>query len=102
MFALFLNFIINTIIHLVQYFTASFNLLISTYLPDISNQIINITTTITSFFVNALSWPLSILPQGILNTLILILTIELARHTIHFGTYAFIRLWNLFRRLKFW
>lgn len=101
MFALFFNFIINSIIHIVQYFTASFNLLFVTYLPDFSQQILNVSTTITSFF-NTLSWPLSIIPTGIGNTLILILTIEIARHTIHLSTYAIIRLWNLFRRLKFW
>lgn len=95
------NFIINFLISVVQFVTAGLNLILEQYLPDLSSSIVTTMASITGFF-NNLTWPLSLVPTGILNTLVFILTIEIARHTIYISTHVLIRVWNLFQKVKFW
>ena len=70
-------------------------------LPDLSGKILDVTNTLNSVF-DSITWALGLVPPLIIETLLFILTIEIAKHTIFVSTHSLIKVWNLFQKIKFW
>lgn len=101
MFRILFNIIINLIATVIQIVMTPLNLAISSVLPDLSSKILEITTGIPRLF-GGVYWALGILPPAVLSTLIFIIGIEIAKHTIFLSTHTLIKVWNLLQKLKFW
>ncbi len=101
MFKALFNIIINMLASVIQIAVLPINLIITNAMPDLSSKISEVTNTINSAFTS-ISWALSLVPDQIVSTLLFILTIEIAKHTIYVSTHTLIKVWNLFQKLKFW
>lgn len=101
MFKALFNIIINLLATVIQIAVLPINAIISSALPDLSDKITEVTNTLNSAFTS-ISWALSLVPPQIISTLLFILTIEIAKHTIYVSTHTLIKVWNLFQKLKFW
>ena len=101
MFKALFNIIINLLATVIQIAVLPINAIITSALPDLSDKITEVTNTFNSVFTS-ISWALSLVPPQIISTLLFILTIEIAKHTIYVSTHTLIKIWNLFQKLKFW
>lgn len=101
MFKALFNIIINLLATLIQIVCLPLNSAIEAALPDLSSKLVEVTNTLNSVF-NSISWALSLVPPQIISTLLFIITIEIAKHTIYVSTHTLIKVWNLFQKLKFW
>lgn len=101
MFKILFNIIFNLLATIIQIVCLPLNTIINNALPDLASKIATITSSFSSMF-DTLSWPVSILPPIVLESLLFILTVEIAKHTIFTSTHALLKVWNLFQKLKFW
>ena len=101
MFKALFNIIINLLATVIQIAVLPINAIITNTMPDLSSKISEVTSTFNSAFTS-ISWALSLVPPQIISTLLFILTIEIAKHTIYVSTHTLIKVWNLFQKLKFW
>lgn len=101
MFKLLFNGITSILANLLSVICWPINQLITTALPDLSEKITYITNNLNSVF-SGLSWAVSILPPVIVSSLLFILTLEVAKHTIFTSTHALLKVWNLIQKIKFW
>ena len=101
MFKALFNLIINMLASLIQLICWPINTLIEATLPDLSTQIMSVTNTLNTVF-DAITWPLGLIPNVIINTLLFIITIEIAKHTIYISTHTLIKVWNVMQKIKFW
>ena len=101
MFKLLFNGITSILSNLLSVICWPINQLIETILPDFSDKITFITDNLSVIF-SGLTWAISILPPVLITTLIFILTLEVAKHTIFTSTHALVKVWNLIQKIKFW
>lgn len=101
MFKLLFNGLTSILANLLSIICWPINQLIINALPDISEKITYITNNLSSVF-SGLTWAISILPPVVVSTLLFILTLEVAKHTIFTSTHALIKVWNLIQKIKFW
>lgn len=101
MFKVLFNLIINMLATVIQIIVWPINAIISNTLPDLSNQITNVSNTIGSVF-NSLNWAIGLVPPVIIETLLFIITIEIAKHTIFLSTHTLVKVWNVLQKIKFW
>lgn len=90
--------ILSNILSVIMYLP---NQLVSAAIPDLTEKINFITNNLSQVF-DGLTWAISILPPVLITTLMFILTLEVAKHTIFISTHALIRVWNLMQKIKFW
>lgn len=93
--------LLNIIATLIQVVTWPLNELITAAIPDISEQINQVTTTFNTIF-GGIGWALGFIPSSVLSTLVFILTIEIVKHTIYISTRTLCEVWNIFQKIKFW
>lgn len=101
MFKALFNIIINMIATVIQLIVWPVNQIITSSMPSVSDKILDVTNTLNSVF-DAITWGLGLLPSVIIETLIFIVTIEIAKHTIYISTHTLIKVWNVFQKIKFW
>lgn len=101
MFKLLFNGITSILANLLSVICWPINQVIETILPDFSDKLTFITDNLSSVF-SGVTWAISILPPVVITTLIFILTLEVAKHTIFTSTHALIKVWNLIQKIKFW
>lgn len=101
MFAKLFEIIINMFATLIQVIVLPINLVISNTLPNFSDSIVYITSMITNV-MSAIVWPLSWLPNSFKTIYAIMLTIEIAKHTIFVSTHSLIKVWEILQRIKFW
>lgn len=101
MFKVLFNVIINMLATVIQIIVWPINTIISNTMPDLSNQIANVSNTIGSVF-NSLNWAIGLVPPVIIETLLFIITIEIAKHTIFLSTHTLVKVWNVLQKIKFW
>lgn len=101
MFQALFNIIINLLATIIQLICWPINQIITSTLPDLSSKITEVTNVFSTAF-NGLSWAVSAIPPQILSTLLFIITIEIAKHTIFTSTHTLIKVWNVLQKLKFW
>lgn len=101
MFTALFNIIINMLATLIQILVWPINEIISSTLPDLSNKIVYVNNSLTSIFTG-IGWALGVLPEFVRETLIFILTVELAKHTIFTSTHMLEKVWTVLQKIKFW
>lgn len=101
MFKLLFNGITSILANLLSVICWPINQIISGVVPDFSEKLTYITNNLSSVF-SGLAWAVSILPPVVVTTLLFILTLEVAKHTIFTSTHALIKVWNLIQKIKFW
>lgn len=95
------RFLLNLLASTIQVIVWPVNQLFVTLLPDVSNKIIEVNNGISNLF-SGIGWALSLLPPGILPTLIFILGVEIAKHTIWANSHMIIKVWQVLQKIKFW
>lgn len=101
MFKALFNLIINLLASVIQIIVFPVNVFITTSMPDLSDKILSVTNTLNSVF-DALTWPLGLIPGIVIETLLFIVTVEIAKHTIYISTHTLIKVWNVLQKIKFW
>lgn len=101
MFKALFNIIINLLATLIQIICWPLNATISAALPDISNKILEVSNTFNTLF-DSMTWALGLVPPFIIEVLLFILTIEIAKHTIFKSTHMLLKVWNVLQKIKFW
>ena len=86
---------------LIQLLCWPLNQIISSALPDLSDKITYVTSTINTVF-NSLSWGLGLLPSAVIEVLLFIVLVEIAKHTIFKSTHMLVKVWNVLQKIKFW
>ena len=101
MLQLFINFLLNILMTVVQIIVWPINQLLSNFLPSISNQINSVTNVLNTVF-DSLAWALGVIPTPIISVLTFIIVVEIAKHTIFLTSHVILRLWNVIQKVKFW
>lgn len=101
MFQNLFKIIINLIATLLQLLLIGPNQIIVNALPDLSDKILQVTSSITNF-MSYITWALGLIPAPVLAALIFILTCEIAKHSIYVLTHTFLKLWEIIQKIKFW
>mgnify|MGYP007002427395 CR=1 FL=1 len=101
MFKALFNIILNMIASVIQIIVWPINQVIVNTMPDLSDKILLVTNTFNSVF-DAITWGLGLLPSILVETLLFIITIEIAKHTIFKSTHMLVKVWNVFQKIKFW
>lgn len=101
MFKVLLDILLNLVATIIQIIVWPINSLMTNIFPDLSTTITDITTTLVSIF-NGMSWAISGIPTTLKVTLLFMLGIEIAKHTIFRSTYMLTRVWTIFQKIKFW
>lgn len=101
MFKALFNIIINLLATVIQLICWPINTAITAALPDIAGKINEVTTSIASIF-NTITWALGLLPAILIEILLFIVTVEIAKHTIFKSTHVLIKVWNVLQKVKFW
>lgn len=101
MFKALFKIIIDLLATVIQIVVWPINTVISNTLPDLSDKILSVTNTLNSVF-DSITWGLGILPNILVETLLFILLIEIAKHTIFVSTHTLIKVWNILQKIKFW
>lgn len=101
MFKILFNIIINLMATIIQIVTLPLNLVITNTLPNFSNKISQVVSGVPTLF-SGIYWATGLLPPGVLEVLLFIITIEIAKHTIFANTHALLKVWNILQKIKFW
>lgn len=101
MFKALFKIIINLLATIIQIIVWPVNTVISNALPDLTDKILSVTNTLNSIF-DSITWGLGILPSILVETLLFILLVEIAKHTIYVSTHTLIKVWNILQKIKFW
>ena len=101
MFKALFTIILNLIASVIQLVCWPVNQVITNALPDLSNKILSVTNTLNTVF-DSITWALGLVPPVIVETILFIITIEIAKHTIYISTHMLLKVWNLFQKIKFW
>lgn len=95
------QFLMNLLATVIQIVVWPINAIITATLPNISDKIQEVAQVFSSVF-NSIAWATGLIPDSVLGTLIFILTVEIAKHTIFTSTHALIKVWNVLEKIKFW
>lgn len=101
MFKALFKIIINLLATVIQIVVWPVNTVISNALPDLSDKILSVTNTLNSVF-DSITWGLGILPPILVETLLFVLLVEIAKHTIYVSTHTLLKVWNILQKIKFW
>ena len=93
--------LLNLVATLIQVITWGPNQVISSAVPDLTEQINQVTNTFSTIF-GGIGWALGLIPPAVLTTLIFVITIEICKHTIFVSTHTLLKVWNIFQKIKFW
>lgn len=95
------DFVISMLANLVQVVVWPINQLMTTLIPDISGKITDVVNGIAGLFTGV-TWGLGLLPPVVIVTLLFIISVEIARHTIFISTHVLGLILDIIKRLKFW
>lgn len=101
MFKALFNIILNMVASIIQIIVWPINAVISTALPDLSSKILYVTNQLNSIF-DSMTWALGLVPSIVIETLLFIVAVEIAKHTIYISTHTLIKVWNVLQKIKFW
>lgn len=95
------RFLLNLLATVIQVIVWPLNQIFTATMPDISDKITSVTTGIGDLF-SGMNWALGLIPLPLLNTLIFILGVEVAKHTIFANSYMITKVWLVLQKIKFW
>ena len=101
MFKALFNIILNMLATVIQIVVWPINQIIINTMPDVSDKVLQVTNTLNTVF-DAITWGLGLLPSIVVETLLFIVSVEIARHTIYISTKKLVSVWNLLQKIKFW
>ena len=101
MFKALFSLVFNLLATIIQAICYPLNLIITNALPDLSSKINEVTNGIGNLF-STLTWALGLIPNPIVETLLFIITVEVAKHTIFFFFHTLTKIWTVIQKLKFW
>lgn len=101
MFKALFSLIINLVASVIQIVCLPLNLAVSSALPDLTEKISFVTTQFSTIF-NNINWALGLIPPILIETILFIITIEIAKHTIYLSTHTLLKVWNIVQKIKFW
>lgn len=93
--------ILNLLASVIQIIVWPINTLITNTMPDLSSKILLVSNQLNSIF-DSITWALGLLPPIVIETLLFIVAIEIAKHTIYISTHTLIKVWNVLQKIKFW
>lgn len=95
------NVILNILASMIQIVIFPLNQIIINLLPNLSDKILEVSNSLSALFTG-ITWGLGVIPPPILITLLFILSVEIARHTIFVSTHIFSLIFDIIRKIKFW
>lgn len=95
------QFLMNLLATVIQIIVWPINAIIIATLPDLSGKIQNVAEVFATVF-NTITWATGLIPDSIIGTIIFILTVEIAKHTIFTSTHTLLKVWNVLQKIKFW
>jgi len=95
------NLILNLVATVLQIVLIPVNALFNGVFPDLSKNIQDVVKGFSDA-MKQLGWVLSVIPQPVKTTLLLILTIEISIFAIMKSTKLTAKLWKLLQKIKFW
>lgn len=95
------KFLLNMLATVIQVIVWPINQIFVNLLPDVSDKITTVTTGISSLF-SGMAWAVGMIPLTLKATLLFILTIEVAKHTIWANSHMIIKVWTVLQKIKFW
>lgn len=101
MFKALFSLIINLVASVIQIVCLPLNLAVSSALPDLTEKISFVTTQFSTIF-NNINWALGLIPPILIETILFVITIEIAKHTIYLSTHTLLKVWNIVQKIKFW
>ncbi len=101
MFKILFDIMLGMVSTVIQIICWPLNAIIEAALPDLSSQILTVTSTFSTVF-DAIAWATGLIPQPVIVTLTFILLLEIAKHTIFKSTHSLLKVWNVFQKIKFW
>lgn len=101
MFKALFTLVFNLLATIIQVVCLPLNLAITNALPDLTTKINQVTNTINDIF-STLTWALGLIPDVLVETLLFIVTVEIAKHTIFVSTHTLTKIWTVIQKLKFW
>lgn len=101
MIQLILDIFLTLVSTLVQIISYPINVLLTEFFPSFTNTIASVNSTLNTIF-NTITWAIGIVPSAIIDVLLFIIVVEIAKHTIFLSTHILLRLWNIFQKVKFW
>lgn len=97
----FFNLILSLVATILQIILLPVNALFNGVFPDLTLSINDVVSGFSTA-MSQLGWVLSLIPQPVKTTLLLIFTIELAIIVIMKSTRLTAKLWKLLQKIKFW
>lgn len=101
MFKILFNIIINLMATVIQIVTLPLNLVITSVMPDLSSKISQVVSGVPTLF-SGIYWATGLLPPGVTDVLLFIITVEIAKHTIFVNTHTLSKVWHVLQKIKFW
>lgn len=101
MFKALFNIILNLLATVIQLICWPINTVIEATLPDLSETLHLVNSVIVTYF-SAGTWAIGIIPDFVVEVLLFILTIEIAKHTVFKSTHMITKVWNVLQKIKFW
>lgn len=95
------KFLMNLLATVIQIIVWPINAVIEATLPDLSDKIQSVAEVFATVF-NTITWATGLIPDSIVATVIFILTVEIAKHTIFTSTHTLLKVWNVLQKIKFW
>lgn len=95
------KFLMDLLATVIQIIVWPINTVITATLPDLSDKIQSVAEVFATVF-NTITWATGLIPDSIIGTVIFILTVEIAKHTIFTSTHALLKVWNVLQKIKFW
>lgn len=95
------KFLMNLLATVIQIIVWPINAVITATLPDLSDKITQVGEVFATVF-NTITWATGLIPDSIIATVIFILTVEIAKHTIFTSTHTLLKVWNVLQKIKFW
>lgn len=95
------KFLMNLLATVIQIIVWPINTVIEAALPDLSDKIQSVGEVFSTVF-NTITWATGLVPDSIIVTVIFILTVEIAKHTIFTSTHTLLKVWNVLQKIKFW
>ena len=95
------KFLMNLLATVIQIIVWPINAVIEATLPDLSDKIQSVAEVFATVF-NTITWATGLIPDSIIATVIFILTVEIAKHTIFTSTHTLLKVWNVLQKIKFW
>lgn len=95
------KFLMDLLATVIQIIVWPINAVITATLPDLSDKIQSVAEVFATVF-NTITWATGLIPDSIIGTVIFILTVEIAKHTIFTSTHTLLKVWNVLQKIKFW